>query len=1070
MIRLARLAIRRPVAALLSALVVCGSLTLIGLGISESVSPSVTTVPGTNSARAEHLAEAEFGPSVLVPVLLEGPREQVDRQGPRLVRALTERGDTRVLSAWDAGEPAKQLRPRPTAAMIVASVARTEEEMVKTHQEQIEALVDKTIGGPVEASVTGQPSIDKAMQDESIDSLRRTLPIALAILFVVLLVLLRAPVAALAITVLGAGTSFSGLGITALLGKVMDVDAITALLGSMTGLVLGAGYGFMFYRRWRDALDERGIAHDAAAAASEAVQTTGRAILIGGTAMVVGDVVASTVGPTEVLTSLFVNSTLCATLAIGAAVVVMPAALVLLGDRTQALSFGAPAALTRAWDRLAGGERVVMRGAVWIGALATALLLVLAIPVLSLKDGPPSPKYLPEDNEARQSFERVAAVMGPGWPTPYNIVVVSDRGPITSAEMLAQLDRFQADIAKDPRVDSVVGPGVFAATSEDLGILPEKLRESTKLLKGGKRDLGRLEGGLGKAGAGAVQLQSGLEKARSGAAQISGGLTQALAGAEKLRAGSAAALTGSQKISGGLGQAVEPVKAGAPIVRNMAGDVAASSSAVDGAQSGAAALNGQIADAQAELAALPESPEKTAALNALASARQAAGGLEATLTETKGKLAGASGVANAFASQVAELSAGLSQLYAGSTQLTNGIGQLKDGNASLAAGIDRLSGGGGQLAAGITALRDGAGQLETGLGRLTGGAGQLATGLAAGTGPTGQLASGLGRLESGVATFRRELPSPEDLERLQRESPGLFNSGYFVLAAIAGAPEAQQNQASFAVNLEQGGNAGQIVVTSKFASDATQTRELGEDLADEVDQFAATTKTEAALGGPAGSLGDFRSEGASLIWPVILAVSLVAFLLLSLFLRAVVLPAVAVAFDVLTAAAAFGVMTVLFSGDDPILGGPGYLDPVSVIAAFTALFGMTIMYETQLLSRTRDAFMATGDPEGALRYGLSQTAAAATGAAIVMLSVIVPFAVNELIVARQLGVGVAVVVLLDALVVRPVLLPAAVEVLGRASWWPASRRAPHPPHEEPPRAEPPRHVETVPTAHARTAT
>src|SRR5690606_20849291 len=106
-----------------------------------------------------------------------------------------------------------------------------------------------------------------------------------------------------------------------------------------------------------------------------------------------------------------------------------------------------------------------------------------------------------------------------------------------------------------------------------------------------------------------------------------------------------------------------------------------------------------------------------------------------------------------------------------------------------------LSGGGGRLAAGVGALRDGAAQLEAGLGALRAGAGALSAGLAGGVDPTGRLVGGLGEMQSGVADFRSNLPSTEDLERLQRESPGLFDSGYFVLSALDGARAGDRNQA-----------------------------------------------------------------------------------------------------------------------------------------------------------------------------------------------------------------------------------------------------------------------------------
>jgi RND superfamily putative drug exporter len=164
--------------------------------------------------------------------------------------------------------------------------------------------------------------------------------------------------------------------------------------------------------------------------------------------------------------------------------------------------------------------------------------------------------------------------------------------------------------------------------------------------------------------------------------------------------------------------------------------------------------------------------------------------------------------------------------------------------------------------------------------------------------------------------------------------------------------------------------------------------------------------------------------------------------MLVVLLRAVVLPAIAVAFDLLTAAATFGILTVLYSGPDALLSGPGYIDPISIIGIFAFIFGVSMVYEVALLYRTREAFLATGDAHGAVKTGLTQTAAAATGAAAVMLAAIVPFAMVDLLSVQVFGVGVAIAIVLDALIVRPVLLPAAASLLGRWSWWPVSRQAP----------------------------
>jgi RND superfamily putative drug exporter len=423
-------------------------------------------------------------------------------------------------------------------------------------------------------------------------------------------------------------------------------------------------------------------------------------------------------------------------------------------------------------------------------------------------------------------------------------------------------------------------------------------------------------------------------------------------------------------------------------------------------------------------------PAYQAALNAVSAASQSANGLSGSLAGTKEKLGSAALVAGGMEHTLQELSSGLNRLYSGSGQLQAGIARLRAGNADLATGIGKLAGGGGQLTNGLAKLSAGAGQLEAGLDQLTNGAGALASGLSSGTGPAGQLATGLGTAESKVSKFRSDLPSPKDLDKLQKQSPGLFESGYFVLAAIDGAPTAAQTQPGFVVNLDRGGTAAQIAVVSKYAVDDERTQELGNDLRGELERFAAANATEGAVGGPAGELTDFASETQSRILLVVVALAAAIALWLMIALRSIVMPLVAVALDLLTAAAAFGVLTLLFGGDDPLLGGPGYIDPMSIIGIFAAVFGLTIVYEVMLLQRTRDELARTGDLQAALRAALRPTAYAATGAALVALAAVGPFLATDLLAVRQFGVAFAAAVVLDAFIVRPVLLPAAIALLG----------------------------------------
>jgi len=1068
MIRLARLSIRRPRAALLGWGVLAAILTVIGLGVAHSLSPSIVVVPGTESSRAQQLANTQFGPTQLVPILLEGPSAQLNRQGPSLVRALVKRPHTRVLSAWDAGSASQGLRPSATAAMIVVSVDRPEKDVVNQDQPQIEQLVARDVTRPVRASVTGQPSIDRALKDQALNTTRRSELIAVGILFVLLLLALRAPLAAAAVTLVGAATVLSAYGLMALLGRLIDTDPIAVALASMTGLALGVGYSLLILDRFHQQERAPGAdPRDATLAASSAVTTTGRAVLFAGTGLILALILATAIAPTKILTSLGIGVLLCSALALGGAVVVMPASLVLFGRNVANASIAAPAGLTRDWDRLVGAGAWVRHRAVIAGALATAALLALAIPALTLKTGPPGVSQLPKGDPARHSFEEVARVMGPGWPTPYNVIVVNPGGPITTATTLAQLDQLQEQIALDRRVASVAGPGGLSAETKPLGTLPGQLQESSKLLVGGKSDLQRLVNGLGLAGNGAKQLQSGLESAtsgagqlhsgsgaaqsgaaqlhsgltaaRSGSAQLSAGLSQALAGSKALKDGATQALAGSIELANGIGSAHAPVAAGLPSLKQLAGLTASTNDALGSLQGQAQGAAGDLAGALEALRGMSagkSDPRYGEALSALERAGGSAGAVASGLAGAASNAKSAAGLAGTAATQGSFLTRALEELHTGATKLQAGLAKLRSGNSQLAAGIGALSGGGAQLTGGLTQLRDGAGALEAGLGQLTSGTGQLESGLAGGVSPTGQLVNGLGVMQRSVAKFRGSLPSPKGLEELQQKSPGLFNSGYFLLAAIAGAPPASSNAAGFAVNVARGGNAGQIVVISRYSSSAPQTAALGEHLDALARRFATRNHLEVAVGGPAGNLNNFASAtNARLPW-VVAALALAIALTLGLALRAVLLPIVAVLFNLLTAAATFGAMKLLFGGAHPPLGGPGYLDPMSIIGIFAAIFGISLVFLVVLLARTREELARGADVDGALDVALRATAAASTGAGLLMIAAAIPFATTALLTVREFGVGVAIAVALDAFLVRPVLLPAAVEVLGRRAWWP----------------------------------
>jgi X-X-X-Leu-X-X-Gly heptad repeat protein len=1152
MLTLAKLSIRRPKVALAAWLALAAALSVIGFGVSKTLSPSITVVPGTESARAQQLAGAHFGPSQLVPILLEGPKAQLDREGPRLVAALLRRPHTRVLSAWDAGTASAGLRPSATAAMIVASIDRSEKNAVRYDQPEIERLVSHQIARPVKAFITGQPSLDRALKDASLSNLRRDELIATGIVLLLLLVGLRAPIAALLVTAVGAISVLSGFGEVALLGHVLQLDPVGVALGTMTGLALAVAFALLIVDRFhREAWPDSAPRRAAASAAAGELQTTGKAVLIGGSGLVLALAIVAMLGPTTLMVSLGTGMLVCATFAIGGAVVVMPAALVLLGRRIDALAFPAPALLQRAWSHLVDGGSWVTRRAVYLGFAATAVLAALAVPALGFRSGPLDVSQLPPHSEARIAFSEVSRVMGPGWPTPYNLIVVTRNRPITDPAILAGLSRLQTQVAHDSRDDSVTGPGQINSTSIQLSQFWPSIKKSAKLSDRSKQDLLKLINGLGQAGAGAAQLQSGLAqassgasqahggsgqaqsgaqqlhagllKAKSGSAQVSGGLDealvgaralrdneikalaaaralaagagqlstgsqalktgadQALAGARALSSGAGQALAGSSALVNGVGQAARPVKAGLPAVQQLADASAAASGRITGLKDSAGAAQSALANAITALGAMTtgKSDSRYAdVIAALGHARDATGVVTSGLAGANQDAGTAAVLAGALNTQIRQLSLGLDQLRAGAaqlqggiqqlhagnvkltsgigqlatgsgqlatgigklangnSQLATGIGQLASGIGQLATGVGKLAGGGSQLGSGLGRLTDGAAQLEAGLAELSAGTGQLASGLAGGVGPAGELVTGVGLMQASVAKARGQIPSTRDLRTLEQESPGLFSSGYFVLAAVEGAQPSDRNAASFTINLLRGGTAGQIVVVSKYKASDRRTEALGTRLGAIAQSFGKANHAEVAVGGPAGNLGDLTSVTNSRIWLDLAAVAVALVLVLVLALRTLILPIVAVAVSLLVAAATFGILDLLFVGPNPPLGGPGHMDPMSILGIVAVVVAITFTFATLLLTRTREGIVTGAPSRDAVRMGLRETAAPSTGAGLVMIASIVPFAATDLINVRQFGIGVAIAVLLDILVVRPVLLPAAASVLGRFGWWP----------------------------------
>jgi RND superfamily putative drug exporter len=210
----------------------------------------------------------------------------------------------------------------------------------------------------------------------------------------------------------------------------------------------------------------------------------------------------------------------------------------------------------------------------------------------------------------------------------------------------------------------------------------------------------------------------------------------------------------------------------------------------------------------------------------------------------------------------------------------------------------------------------------------------------------------------------------------------------------------------------------------------------------ERDEWPELKGSHAVVGisGTTAMMHDFDSEvSGRMRSAVVPAVVGTTFLVLTVAFRSVLIPLKAIALNVLSVAASYGFLVSVFQdgyGAELIdLTPPGGLNSLIVLVLFAVLFGLSMDYHVFLLSAIRDAFAVTGETKAAVVAGVRQTAGPVTGAALVMVCLFLSFGFTRLVATRELGLGLACAVALDATVVRLVLLPASMAILGKWNWW-----------------------------------
>jgi RND superfamily putative drug exporter len=224
--------------------------------------------------------------------------------------------------------------------------------------------------------------------------------------------------------------------------------------------------------------------------------------------------------------------------------------------------------------------------------------------------------------------------------------------------------------------------------------------------------------------------------------------------------------------------------------------------------------------------------------------------------------------------------------------------------------------------------------------------------------------------------------------------------------------------------------------------------------------FDGVDGVQVSVGGQTAETGDFNDRMHERLPLVFVFVLGLAFILMLVTFRSIVIPLKAIALNLLSVGAAYGVLTLVFQHGfaSELLGfqTPGSVAAWLPLFLFVILFGLSMDYHVLILSRVREGVDRGMSTEDAVREGITSTASTVTSAAFVMVAVFSIFATLSLLDLKEMGVGLAVAILIDATIVRAVLLPASMSLLGKWNWYlPRSLRwMPHVRHEAEVEAEP----------------
>jgi RND superfamily putative drug exporter len=306
---------------------------------------------------------------------------------------------------------------------------------------------------------------------------------------------------------------------------------------------------------------------------------------------------------------------------------------------------------------------------------------------------------------------------------------------------------------------------------------------------------------------------------------------------------------------------------------------------------------------------------------------------------------------------------------------------------------------------------------------------------------------------SGVSALPDRFVSKQGFVALERDFPGTTTDPAEIVvsnasaADVSGAVEELRSTLAADPRFSEGeltrstdGEVALLTVPVEGDASATPAVEAVRELREEVvPQVFADTNADVLVGGTTSENIDYFDSVIDPAPWVIAFVLLLTFVLLTVVFRSVVVAGTAVALNLLSVGAAYGLLVLVFQeGIGASLLGFQQTDTIEAwvpLFLFSVLFGLSMDYQVFLLSRIRERYDVVGDTTDAVTFGVGSTARIITGAALIIVAVFAGFARGDLVMFQQMGFGVAVALLIDATIIRSVLLPSTMRLLGEWNWY-----------------------------------